>query len=212
MRRTVPIGIDAQSSNPALDRTVEDFKYKQSEWLKDNHVKLAWACCILAQNWIALGKLDWSETEKVMGSYDSWCRVVGGILEAAEIPGFLGNRSNFLLRRTGDADPIQLMFQKLYDDRLSKEYQPFETEMKRNDLLDCWYNDSAGEFYYPFDNGRSPKDRSDASAKLNRKISSWTDIPKSITEMGGKAIDVHLVKEGSGPATAYLLKPVKGAQ
>jgi hypothetical protein len=209
MRRSVPIGIDAQSSNPALNRTAAVFKYKQNDWLKANHVRLAWACCNLVQNWIYQGKKPWSETDKIMGSYEAWCSTIGGILEAASIPGFLGNRENFLLRRTDDADPVQLMFQKLYDDILSMEYQPYARPLKRDDMLDCWYNSDENEFFYPFDNGRAPKDRADANVKLGRKIATWTDTPKSITVQGGKSIDVHLVKEGSGPNTEYFLKPVK---
>jgi hypothetical protein len=208
MRRSVPIGIDAQCSNPALDRTPEDFKYNMNEWLRENHVDLAWACCVLVQNWLDEGRRPWSATTEIMGSYESWCRVIGGILEAAGIEGFLANRKDFLQRRTDDADPLQLMIQKLYDE-LKKEYRPFETGRKLNDLVRCWYDGDAGDFYYPFDAGAPPRDPNAAHNKVKRNISKWVNVPKSITTRGGSTCDVWLVKSGNGPSTVYYLKPVK---
>jgi hypothetical protein len=47
------------------------------------------ACLTLCQNWIAQGK---PEGKKTLGSYEVYARVLGGILEAAEVAGFLDNK------------------------------------------------------------------------------------------------------------------------
>src|SRR5262249_18424220 len=67
----------------------------------------------LIQNWIAGGRQLWgpkpdaapkapkadpagdAPKERVLGSYEGWSQVVGGILKAAGIPGFLGNLEQF---------------------------------------------------------------------------------------------------------------------
>ena len=47
-----------------------------------------WAALTLVQAWVASGKPAGTTT---LGSYESWAEVLGGILEVAGIPGFLGN-------------------------------------------------------------------------------------------------------------------------
>jgi hypothetical protein len=42
----------------------------------------------LSQAWIAAGK---PSGEKKIGMFESWCSVMGGILQQADIPGFLDN-------------------------------------------------------------------------------------------------------------------------
>jgi hypothetical protein len=97
VRRAVSIRIDAKS-----DRPWERGGFRHPDlvgWLHRHRHEVVWACLVLVQNWIAWGRPDW--TGSPMGSYESWCRVVGGILEAADIKGFLTNRQS--LYRRGDA-------------------------------------------------------------------------------------------------------------
>jgi len=85
-RRCVRIRLDAKVENPE-NRT--DFKHKNLDgWVKANRARLVWACLVLIQNWLALGR---PEGEKVKGSFEGWSTVIGGILQAAGVPGFLGN-------------------------------------------------------------------------------------------------------------------------
>lgn len=97
-RRTVSVRIDAKADRPWEGRT-----YRHPDlpgWLKRHRHDVIWACLVLVQHWLARGRPDWSGAP--MGSYESWCRVLGGILETASIPGFLENRRELYSR--GDAD------------------------------------------------------------------------------------------------------------
>lgn len=59
-------------------------------WIEENRGELLWALYVLVRNWLALGRPNFSG--EALGSYPGWSRVVGGIIERAGIPGFLGNR------------------------------------------------------------------------------------------------------------------------
>jgi hypothetical protein len=53
---------------------------------RQHRADLIRACIILVNNWIAQGRPEGTET---LGSFENWARVIGGILAAADIPGFL---------------------------------------------------------------------------------------------------------------------------
>ena len=57
-------------------------------WVRANRARLVAACLTLCQAWIAAGK---PRGKKTIGSYENWAQIVGGVLETAGIPGFLGN-------------------------------------------------------------------------------------------------------------------------
>ena len=87
-RRCYRIRLDAESSRPA-DRTgfaISPLK----DWAQEHRGELLAALLTLARAWYAGGCPR--PKVKPMGSFESWCRVVGGILEFAGIDGFLGNR------------------------------------------------------------------------------------------------------------------------
>jgi putative DNA primase/helicase len=91
-RRTIRIRLDANTDRPWL-RT--EFTHPDLlAWVSDNRGKLVWAALVLIRNWLALGRTV-PEKLKPLGSYEQWSRVMGGILAAAEIPGFLGNLEEF---------------------------------------------------------------------------------------------------------------------
>jgi hypothetical protein len=97
-RRTVSVRLDAKVDRPWEGRV---FRHPDlPDWLRRHRHEVVWACLVLAQNWIAQGRPPW--TGSPMGSYESWCGVLGGILEAAGIGGFLENRPD--LYRRGDTD------------------------------------------------------------------------------------------------------------
>jgi putative DNA primase/helicase len=45
------------------------------------------------QNWLAAGKPSFKG--RPLGSFEAWSRIMGGILQAAGIAGFLGNQNEF---------------------------------------------------------------------------------------------------------------------
>ena len=85
-RRVVRSRIDPGMPRPYL-RT--GFRHADLRaWAKANRPSLIWAILTLVRHWIAQGRPD---GQIVLGSYESYCRVIGGILQTAGITGFLAN-------------------------------------------------------------------------------------------------------------------------
>jgi hypothetical protein len=85
-RRVVRCRIDAGVPRPHLRA---GFRHGDLRgWATDNRPRLIWAALTLVQNWLARGRPDGPVT---LGSYEGYARVVGGILLAAGIDGFLAN-------------------------------------------------------------------------------------------------------------------------
>jgi hypothetical protein len=89
-RRTVRCRMDAGVDHPE-SRT--GFLHALPDWAHDHRADIVWACLTLIQNWIAAGRPPWSGTP--LGSLESWCRTMGGIFDAARMPGFLDNLEDF---------------------------------------------------------------------------------------------------------------------
>ncbi|HVG96274.1 MAG TPA: hypothetical protein VNK05_05220 [Chloroflexota bacterium] len=87
-RRAVRIRLDAQVEQPHL-REPKAFKHGDlSGWAAAHRHELVWAALVLGRAWVAQGRPPGA---RVLGSFESWARVVGGVLETAGIGGFLGN-------------------------------------------------------------------------------------------------------------------------
>ena len=87
-RRIVRIRLDAGVENPFL-RDAGKFKHKNLRtWAMENRGNLIWAALTLCKAWIAYGK---PLGDRTLGMFESWASVIGGILNVAEIPGFLTN-------------------------------------------------------------------------------------------------------------------------
>jgi hypothetical protein len=85
-RRLVRIRLDAH-----LERPWQRAEFRHPDlntWVRANRARLVAACLTLCQAWIAAGR---PRGQKTSGSYENWAGVIGGILETAGIPGFLGN-------------------------------------------------------------------------------------------------------------------------
>lgn len=85
-RRTASIRIDSFDGQPWLRK---GFRHENLlDWAKRYRGQLMRAVLTLILNWISAGRPKGS---KVLGSYESWSKNMGGILEANGIPDFLGN-------------------------------------------------------------------------------------------------------------------------
>jgi hypothetical protein len=85
-RRCIRLRIDPRIDMPWLRA---GFKHPMIiEWAQENRSALVHAALTLIQAWIAAGKPLHGTR---LGSFESWSGVMGGVLEIAEIPGFLGN-------------------------------------------------------------------------------------------------------------------------
>jgi putative DNA primase/helicase len=85
-RRTVRIRLDSGVGQPWLRTT---FRHPDLRgWAIKHRPELIWAALTIVQAWMVVGKPD---GKIVMGSFEHWSKVIGGILEANGIPGFLEN-------------------------------------------------------------------------------------------------------------------------
>jgi hypothetical protein len=92
-RRTVRIRLDAKIDRPWLR---EGFRHADIRgWAMVNRGRLIWAALTLIRAWLVAGK---PEGQRVLGMFERWAKVMGGILEVAGIPGFLANLSEFYER------------------------------------------------------------------------------------------------------------------
>ena len=85
-RRLLRIRLDPHEERP-WQRT--GFRHPDlMTWVRANRPRLVAACLTICQAWIAAGKPRGART---IGSFENWAQVIGGVLEVAGIPGFLGN-------------------------------------------------------------------------------------------------------------------------
>jgi putative DNA primase/helicase len=121
-RRTVSIRLDPSVEKPWLRG---DFKHPQlCRWAREKRGDLIWAALTLIQAWVAAGK---PAGQKSLGSYESWCEVMAGILEVVEILGFLGNMN----RVYAEADQEVLAWSEF----CAAWWQEFQDHLVATDLL-----------------------------------------------------------------------------
>lgn len=90
-RRLVRIQLDARIDQPWRR---EGFRHPNlMSWVRSNRSRLVAACLTLCQAWIASGR---PQGRRSIGSFDAWARIMGGILEVAEIKGFLSNLDDMM--------------------------------------------------------------------------------------------------------------------
>ena len=107
-RRVVLCRLDAKMENPEL-RPADAFAIKNiKEHVSSNRGAYYHALLILVQNWLALGR-PVPEDAPSLASYEGWAKTIGGILAAAGITGFLGNRDKVeeYTSGEGDDDPVR---------------------------------------------------------------------------------------------------------
>ena len=91
-RRSVWIRLDSPLEQPDLRNPDEFLHHPLHVWALKHRGELIGAALTLVQNWIAKGRPAGSQ---ILGRFDSWAAVMGGILEAADIPGLLSNAEEF---------------------------------------------------------------------------------------------------------------------
>lgn len=93
-RRTVLVRLDAMSDQPWRGRA---FRHPDlTAWVRMHREDLIWAYLVLIKNWLALGRPAFRGER--LASFEQWSDVVGGVMEAAGIEGFLANRDEVYLQ------------------------------------------------------------------------------------------------------------------
>lgn len=97
-RRSVPIFLDANS-----EFSWEDGRFHIRDlptWVLEHRPSLVWACLTLARFWYVSGKP--SEGLSILGSFESWSLLIGGLLRSIGIPGFMENHRSWYDRANDD--------------------------------------------------------------------------------------------------------------
>ncbi len=124
-RRAIRIRLDSGLENPA-DRPTSAFKHPELlSWVRENRSELIAALLVLVRAWLAAGSPEWSG--RSIGSFESWARVIGGILSTAGINGFLGNVDK--LREQADIESTEL---RAFVEEWHRQYKSME--VKPSDL------------------------------------------------------------------------------
>jgi hypothetical protein len=103
-RRTYPILLDPQMPRP-YRRGPEQFKHPDYlQWVREARPKLLAAIFTFIRSWYSAGSPE--AGTPVLGSFESWCRVVGGVLGHAGFDDFLGN-----LEQVEEMDPTEVQWE-----------------------------------------------------------------------------------------------------
>jgi hypothetical protein len=116
-RRTARVRIDPQMETP-WERS--GFRHPDLRaWVRYHRGELLWAVLTLARHWVACGR---PKGDQSIGSYESWSNVVGGILKAAGIEGFLANRQEVYQQAQSESEPfgvlLEIWWQQYRDQRV----------------------------------------------------------------------------------------------
>ena len=90
-RRLVRIRLDARVDQPWRR---SGFRHPNlMEWVRTNRARLVVACLTLCRAWVAAGM---PRGKTIVGSFEGWAGVMGGVLTVAGVPGFLANVDEML--------------------------------------------------------------------------------------------------------------------
>lgn len=89
-RRTIRVRLDARVDRPWLR---DGFRHPDiRRWVAAHRAELVWAALTLIQAWLVAGR---PRAGVRLGMFEDWSATMGGILQVAGIPGFLGNLEEF---------------------------------------------------------------------------------------------------------------------
>ncbi len=91
-RRTVLIELEEMDRKLLQNPSLRNFRHARiKEWTLENRPVLVYLILTMFKAWAIAGK-PVSSNVPIIGSFETWCTTIGGILEYAGIPSFLGNR------------------------------------------------------------------------------------------------------------------------
>lgn len=132
VRRLVMVDLDANMANPEKR---SGWRHKLLPvWVQENRGQLVWACLTLVQNWVSQGMHR--DEGVILNSYENWSGVMGGILKAADLGGFLSNRAELKERASdGGEDDITLFLDAWWEQYITKPVLMRSPEPKDDSLI-----------------------------------------------------------------------------
>lgn len=112
MRRTIQIRLDARVDRPWLR---DGFRHPDlKEWVAENRSRLVWAALTLIRAWLCQGR---PFGDLSLGMFESWARVMGGILKVAGVPGFLADRDRFYEQADSEGSVLRDLLSAWWEER-----------------------------------------------------------------------------------------------
>jgi hypothetical protein len=197
MRRVVPIKLDSAMEHPERDRPPSWYKHRLHDFLTDNRDKLVWACHVIGKNWFQKGC---PKGKASLESFNDYAAVMGGVLEAAGLPGFLGNRDRYLGDKSIDDDSEKNFVAELY-----KRYNGHEVELKIiiGDMLGDLASTALGDL---LGSDLTKMQDRQLSVKLGSHIRKF--MSGRTYQIGDKRLKLHIVSDRR--PVKYRLVPVAG--
>lgn len=134
-RRIVPIRLDAGVERPE-DR--DGFKHELPKWVHKNRNRIVSACVSIVRAWLQAGGPQGTTT---LGRYETWAKVMGGLVGFAGYEGFLSNRLTMQGRADSESREwtatVRIWWEQ-YNERPITANDLFEILKERGLLLDLW--------------------------------------------------------------------------
>lgn len=100
-RRSIRIRLDAQVEHP---ENRGGWRHDDVVgWCADHRAELVQACCTMIQGWVRAGMPE-PVLDHMLGSFERWHAVMGGLLDYLGVPGLLDNKAEFLAAGDDEAD------------------------------------------------------------------------------------------------------------
>lgn len=161
-RRVYRIALRSPYDNPS-DRPEEDFRNADLKaWTEQNRPQLLRAAMTLIRAWFSAGQPKPREGV-AFGSFEKWARVLGGIVETAGQPGFLGNLKTWRSESNFNTAYWEGHLRWVYDTFGAAEFTTNEVRIKLTNETDPDFPPVKGD---PSEKTTFPKVLGEAYAKI----------------------------------------------
>lgn len=168
-------------------RDPSEFKHPNLfRWVEINRGKIIWASLTLIQNWIAKDRPGPQEGTSAFGTFEDWRLVLGGILRAAGISGFLGNLEEFYNASNDESQALNVFVDAWWEKFQGKE-------VGVNDLYPLVIDKSI-----PIELGRNTSERGEKTA-----------LGKLLSRSRGRQIGEYRISLGTTRQRALQYKLVR---
>lgn len=111
LRRCILIDLDRKAVDPSKYVPEGGWRHKDvREWTREHRTELVHACLTIIQYWVTQGM---QRSDDTLASFENWAGVMGGILTAAGVGGFMGNQDELTGLSDGRDDELASVVQAI---------------------------------------------------------------------------------------------------
>lgn len=123
-RRSYLIQMDAKMARP-WERDTAKFRHPElNKWVEEHRGELLADLLVMARAWVIAGRPN--GCKQVIGGFEDWVAVVGGILRYADVDGFIGNLSKLYEDLDSSSDEWQSFFDAWFAEHGSQDMMSSE--------------------------------------------------------------------------------------